>query len=71
MSWSGKLSFVDIGTGQWTLTTQEGKEIQLYGEIPAALAGKEVEVEGKLVAAHGFGMLGGRTGVEVASVTSK
>ena len=68
MSWAGTLSFVDIGTGQWTLKTEEGKEIQLFGDIPAGLAGKTVVVEGTLIAAHGFGMLGGRTGVEVRSV---
>lgn len=68
MSWTGTLSFVDIGTGQWTLSTDDGKRVQLYGDIPATLDGKRVTVEGNTIAAHGFGMLGGKTGVEVESV---
>jgi hypothetical protein len=48
MSWKGRLEFRDLGPGQWVLRTRKG-DVALFGDIDAALDGREVIVEGDAV----------------------
>lgn len=66
----GTLQFRDIGSGAWILTTEDGEDLQLQGEVPEDLDGQEVVVEGRKVGVLGFAMIGG-SGIEVAKVTRK
>ncbi len=68
MSWTGKLSFEDLGSGAWYLETSDGKRFQLMGDIPSSLDGRKVVIEGTAVNTHGFAMAGGGKGIEVSSV---
>jgi hypothetical protein len=61
---------MDLGTGVWVLETGDGDQVALYGEIDAALEGKQVEVKGKTVDGMGFAMVGDRA-FEVSSVRAR
>lgn len=52
----GRLERRDVSGGTWVLVTRTGSWT-LYGNVPAALAGKEVEVEGD-EGGFGIGMSG-------------
>ncbi len=69
MSWTGTLERVDFGPGAWILRTDDGEKVALYGEIPADLKGKRVQVEGKASSGMGITMVGS-TAVEVSKVTA-
>lgn len=56
---TGHLQRVDLGAGGWALRTDDGTVHTLQGEIPGALAGRRVEVQGRARAAMGFLMQGG------------
>jgi len=58
MSWTGKLVRVDLGTGGWVLETRDGKKIALFGDVDAALAGTQVEVQGTKLEGSSFMMTG-------------
>jgi hypothetical protein len=47
MTWNGKLKRVDLGTGGWVLETDDGQRVTLFGDIPAALENRNVEVQGR------------------------
>ena len=51
----GTLVFNDIGAGSWTLRTDAGDVYALSGEVPKALAGRRVKVEGEIQDGGGFG----------------
>lgn len=52
----GRLERRDVSGGTWVLVTPTG-DWTLYGAVPAALAGREVEVEGD-EGGFGIGMTG-------------
>ena len=54
----GRLIRADIGTGAWVLEADDGVRWQLAGDVPAALAGRQVTVEGAEAALFGFSMSG-------------
>ena len=54
----GRLIRADIGTGSWLLEAEDGVRWQLAGDIPTALAGRDVTVEGAEAALFGFSMSG-------------
>lgn len=63
----GTLRRVDLGTGGWVLEAG-GRKLQLVGDVPAGLAGKRVEVQGREVR-DGVGFLMSGDGMlEVATV---
>jgi len=70
MKLHGKLRRMDVGTGAWVLETSDGELVALYGEVDAALDGKQVEVRGKTVDGMGFAMVGDRS-FEVSSVRAR
>jgi hypothetical protein len=70
MTWRGRLKHVDVGTGAWTLETQGGDRLALYGDVPRELDGQSVVVEGEQVEAMGIGMVGGPA-VHVRSVKAR
>ena len=70
MKLEGRLRHADLGTGVWVLETGDGQQIQLYGDVPQALAGQQVEVRGKHVDAMGIGMVGDKA-FEVASIRAR
>jgi hypothetical protein len=55
--WTGRLERRDLEGGIWTLHTRGGA-FTLRGEVPAHLAGREVEVEGDEDESFGFDMAG-------------
>ena len=57
--WTGRLEHIDLGPGRWVLHTDQGEQLELAGEIPRALVGQRVRVEGRKASALGIGMLGG------------
>jgi len=69
MKLHGKLRRMDLGAGAWVLETGNGELVALYGDVDAALDGKQVEVRGKTVDGMGFAMVGDRA-FEVTSVRS-
>lgn len=69
MTWTGKLSQLDIGAGVWVLDTDDGARIPLVGEVPAALSGRRVRVRGEEVEVMGFAMVGD-TAIQVTTVTA-
>jgi hypothetical protein len=70
MKLEGILRHADLGGGAWVLETSDGERIALYGDVPKTLAGKAVQVHGKLIDGMGFAMVGERA-VEVSSVTPR
>lgn len=70
MTWKGTLEFADFGPGAWVLKTDDGKKVTLYGDIPEALKGQRVVVEGKKAGGMGFAMVGGDS-VEVSQVRAE
>ena len=44
---TGMLSFSDLGSGSWILTTASGEEYSLHGDIPRSLLNRLVTVEGQ------------------------
>ena len=64
----GTLVFEDIGSGSWTLVTNDGKRYTLDGDIPRRLANKTVQVEGEVSEGGGFGFA--MSGDPVIMVTS-
>lgn len=54
---TGRLERRDLGTGVWILHTPSG-EVALYGDVPHALAGQQVEVEGESNEGFGIAMTG-------------
>lgn len=70
MKLEGKLRRMDLGTGAWVLETGDGKLVALYGDVPAQLDGKHVEVRGRAVDGMGFAMVGEQA-VEVSSVRAR
>lgn len=69
MSWTGTLSKRDLGPGVWVLETDDGEQIALYGDVPTALSGRRVKVQGREVEGMGFAMVGTRA-IEVESVST-
>lgn len=69
MTRTGILSRLDLGPGVWVLETDDGERIALYGEIPPALTGRRVKVQGREVEAMGIAMVG-NTAIHVQSVTA-
>jgi hypothetical protein len=67
MSWTGTLKHVDLGAGQWVLTTSDGKQVALYGDIPKGLIGQTVVVDGTTVKGMSASMTG-EPAVEVERV---
>jgi hypothetical protein len=68
MTYNGKLKRVDLGTGAWVLETGDGEKITLFGDVPAGLEGRSVEVQGtEIKDGASFVMMGGRM-VEVSKV---
>ena len=67
MTYSGTLKRVDLGAGGWVLETKSGERIALFGDVPAALEGRAVEVQGKEVDGASFLMTGDKM-VEVSRV---
>lgn len=65
--YTGVLRRVDLGSGGWALDTGSGSRVLLTGDVPAALAGRSVVVEGAPAGAFGFLMTGDPT-VEVRSI---
>ena len=65
--WMGTLEYVDLGSGGWRLVLADGQALELYGQIPEKMAGKQVRVTGSLEAHHGFMMTGDQT-VEVQTI---
>ena len=63
--YSGILKKVDIGMGGWRLILDDGREFDLYGNIPNELAHQRVIVNGKR-SEFGVGM--GDGGINVASI---
>jgi hypothetical protein len=57
MTIQGKLVRRDIGPGVWVLETTRGS-YSLRGAVPAALEGRQVEVEGEEEDSFGFSMIG-------------
>ena len=70
MKLHGVLHHADLGTGVWVLETGDGERITLYGDVPKALSGKQVEVHGKHVDAMGIGMVSDRA-FEVSSIRAR
>lgn len=70
MSWTGTLSRLDLGTGVWVLETDTGDRIPLYGDVPSALSGQRVRVQGEQVEAMGFAMVG-NTAIQVERVSAE
>ncbi|MEQ1503087.1 MAG: hypothetical protein ABMB14_12695 [Myxococcota bacterium] len=67
MTYRGKLVRVDLGTGGWVLETKSGEKIALYGDVPSALAGRQVHVDGDELDGAGFMMVGDKM-VQVSEV---
>jgi hypothetical protein len=58
MTWQGMLRWENLGTGGWVLES-DGRKVQLVGDVPAALNGKRVVVQGRtLEGGMGFLMAG-------------
>lgn len=67
MIWTGTLKRVDLGPGAWMLETADGEQLTLFGDVPADLKGRKVEVTGRpLRDGASFAMAGPM--VEVARV---
>lgn len=66
-TFNGKLVRVDMGTGGWVLETKDGDKIALFGDVPVALAGRQVVVAGNEVDGAGFVMVGNRI-VEIETI---
>ncbi|MCB9688547.1 MAG: hypothetical protein H6735_26150 [Alphaproteobacteria bacterium] len=47
MIWTGTLKRVDLGAGAWMLETGDGEKLTLFGDVPAELKGRKVEVTGR------------------------
>ena len=69
MKWTGTLDRVDVGPGAWVLQTDDGERLTLYGEVPVALRGRRVHVEGQRAIGMGFAMTGD-VAVEVSRVSA-
>lgn len=63
----GTLQREDLGPGVFVLRTDDGQTLMLDGDVPAALVGQRVVVEGAKAKGFGFGMMGGAT-VQVSSI---
>lgn len=50
----GVLRREDLGAGAWMLEADDGTRWQILGEVPEALAGTRVAIEGEPEAAFGF-----------------
>lgn len=50
----GVLVREDLGAGAWILKADDGTRWQILGDVPAALSGRRVAVEGEPEAAFGF-----------------
>lgn len=68
MTWTGRLEWLDLGPGQAVLRTADGKSLPLYGDVPKALLGQQVEISGRQVEAFGVAMNGEPAGIEVDTV---
>ena len=68
MKWEGTLEHKDIGSGQWTLITDDGQRLSLHGDVPEQLQGCRVTVAGRAVEAFGFSMTGNSEAIEVRTV---
>lgn len=68
MTWTGTLARLDLGPGVWVLKTDDGEQIPLYGDVPGALAGQRVSVEGRATeGGAGIAMVGSK-GIRVRRV---
>ena len=67
MTFTGTLERVDLGGGGWALKADDGQRYELHGDVPAGLAGKRVQVEGRKASRMGF-LMTGDPGIEVRSV---
>ena len=65
--WSGRLEFLDLGSGGWRLTLADGQSFELFGEIAQTMNGKNVRVVGALAESHGFLMTSTQS-IEVHSI---
>ncbi|MFZ5480555.1 MAG: hypothetical protein ACOZNI_27580 [Myxococcota bacterium] len=70
MSWKGRLEHDDVEGGRWLLHTRDGT-YALRGEVPARLAGAEVEVDGVADDRMGFDMSGPAIAVRGVRLISK
>ncbi|MBX2803856.1 MAG: hypothetical protein KTR31_39635 [Myxococcales bacterium] len=68
-TYEGTLRHEDLGPGAWILETRSGERITLMGEVPDALAGRQVRVQGREVEGMGITMAGGRM-VEVRTISA-
>lgn len=68
MTYSGTLKRVDLGTGAWILETRSGEKITLFGDVPAALEGRSVEVSGNEITDGASFVMAGDKMVEVSKV---
>ncbi len=57
MTRRGRLTRRDVEGGTWVLQTRDGDYV-LLGDVPRALDGAEVEVEGEDADSFGFAMAG-------------
>ena len=67
-TWKGIARFHDLGPGSWTLETESGQTLPLFGEVPTRLNGRVVVVRGTQAASFGFGPSGDGAGIEVKAI---
>jgi hypothetical protein len=64
---TGELVRVDLGAGGWIVKTRRG-DVELFGDVPASLAGEQVEVTGSAVEGFGTVMSGASRALEVQHI---
>lgn len=62
-TWTGRLEWVDLGMGQHVLRLPDGRALPIFGEVPADLVDRDVEVLGEEIENIGFGLTSSPSGI--------